>query len=251
MRGAETTAVHSARMSGFNFKPLPGARREVEAISHLLEQQNPQLSVGPQALEEVLLDRRAPRYLHLATHGFYLEDQALDMGDGRGVGGLMSVSGADLLPRLPAGYEDPLIRSGIALAGANGGLKTAADSDSDGLLTAAEILDMKLQGTELVTLSACETGLGHVQNGEGVFGLRRVITQAGAKSLVMSMWSVPDKETEELMRRFYSNLNEQKKPDRRLALREAVLHQKEETRERYGNTNPYYWGAFVFLGQTD
>lgn len=206
LRRAEMPASHSARMSGFNFKPLPGARKEVEAISRMLEKQEPQLYVGPQALEEVLLAQRAPRYLHLATHGFFLEDQKMDLDKNRGVGGLMSLSGKDSLPPLPAGYEDPLIRSGLALAGANGGLKSGDTGDSDGLLTAAEILDMKLQGTELVTLSACETGLGDVQTGEGVFGLRRVITQAGAKSLVMSMWSVPDKETEELMRRFYGNL---------------------------------------------
>ncbi len=100
----------------------------------------------------------------------------------------------------------------------------------------------------MVVLSACETGLGEVKAGEGVFGLRRAFTQAGAKSLVMSMWNVPDRETKELMVRFYKNMISGKMT-RCQALRQAALKQMRITKQRYGHPHPFYWGAFVFLGE--
>jgi len=152
----------------------------------------------------------------------------------------------------PAGprvsVENPLLRCGLALAGAN--RAGSVEQGSDGILTADEVLSLPLRGTELVVLSACETGLGEVKKGEGVYGLRRVFTQAGARSLVMSMWSVPDRETQELMVEFYRNAVSGKM-DRCQALRQAALKQKEVVRQRYGKDHPYYWGAFVFLGQAD
>jgi CHAT domain-containing protein len=107
---------------------------------------------------------------------------------------------------------------------------------------------MNLHGTEMVVLSACDTGLGDVKSGEGVFGLRRAFTQAGAKSLVMSLWKVPDKETKELMVQFYRNIKSGKM-NRCQSLRQAILKEKEIVRQRYGHDNPRYWGAFVFMGQ--
>ena len=98
-----------------------------------------------------------------------------------------------------------MLRSGIALAGANNALKSGEVEKSDGIVTAEKILGLRLRGTDMVVLSACETGMGEVKTGEGVFGLRRAFTQAGTKSMVMSMWSVPDKETKELMVEFYKN----------------------------------------------
>jgi len=99
----------------------------------------------------------------------------------------------------------------------------------------------------LVVLSACDTGLGTIEVGEGVFGLRRAFTMAGAKSLVMSMWKVPDKETKELMINFYKNLLSGKM-DRCQALRQAALNELKIVEKRYGTANPLYWGGFVFLG---
>jgi CHAT domain-containing protein len=148
---------------------------------------------------------------------------------------------------LPLGrFENPLLRSGIALAGANTALDT--EGDSIGIVTAEKILGLKLRGTEMVVLSACDTGLGDVQSGEGVFGLRRAFTQAGAKSLVMSLWSVPDKETQELMVQFYKNILSGRM-NRCQALRQAVLNQMQIVKERYGFPHPLYWGAFVFMGE--
>ena len=101
-----------------------------------------------------------------------------------------------------------------------------------------------------MVLSACETGVGDVKNGEGVYGLRRAFTQAGAKSLVMSLWEVPDRETKELMVSFYKNL-QSGKMNRAASLRQAALKQRETVKARYGSDNPYYWGAFVFLGEAE
>jgi len=100
----------------------------------------------------------------------------------------------------------------------------------------------------MVVLSARETGLGEVKCGEGVYGLRRAFTQAGAKSLVMSMWAVKDKETKELMVEFYKNIISGKM-NRCQALRQAALEEMKIVKERYGHASPYYWGAFVFLGE--
>ena len=100
-----------------------------------------------------------------------------------------------------------------------------------------------------MVLSACETGTGDVKNGEGVYGLRRAFTQAGARSLVMSLWEVPDKETKELMVSFYKNL-QAGKMNRAEALRQAALQQRQVVQARYGSDNPYYyWGAFIFMGE--
>jgi len=99
-----------------------------------------------------------------------------------------------------------------------------------------------------VVLSACETGLGEVRAGEGVYGLRRAFAQAGARSLVMSMWPVPDRETKELMVRFYKNILSGKM-NRSKALRRAMLAQMAVVKKRYGYANPFYWGAFAFLGE--
>ncbi len=142
-------------------------------------------------------------------------------------------------------FENPLLRSGIVLAGVNPAVKAGR---SDGIVTAEKILGLKLQGTELVVLSACETGLGDIQVGEGVYGLRRVFLQAGAQSLVMSLWSVPDDETKELMTQLYRNLLSGNMP-RNQALRQAALQQMKLVEQRYGTPDPFYWGAFIFLGQ--
>jgi ankyrin repeat protein/CHAT domain-containing protein/Flp pilus assembly protein TadD len=233
------------QLKGFN--PLPGTREEIKGIQALMGSEGSEVYTGKEALEKVLNTSQGPRILHLATHGFFLGDQTLsvlmDEWDFRGAGGIRPIQ--------PKGqkvkFENPLLRSGIALAGANRALKSGGEQSS-GLVTAEKILGLNLRGTDMVVLSACETGLGEIKAGEGVFGLRRAFTQAGAKSLVMSMWSVPDKETKELMLEFYRNLLENGM-DRAQALRQAELNEMDVVKKRYGAANPYYWGAFVFMGQ--
>jgi CHAT domain-containing protein len=137
---------------------------------------------------------------------------------------------------------NPMLRSGMALAGANTWLKAGnlPEEAEDGLLTAEDVTGLDLLATELVVLSACETGLGQVRVGEGVFGLRRAFMLAGAKTLVMSLWKVPDEPTRELMEDFYRRLLAGQ--GRAEALREAQLAVKAKYPE------PFYWGAFICQG---
>jgi tetratricopeptide (TPR) repeat protein len=221
--GSDTRQSRDLRQSIHRFPPLPGTRLEGQFIADLL---GVEPCVGTAAREAVIKDHPSPRILHLATHGFFLEDQPLaTQGDPtvRIVGALPS--------RLDAArLENPLLRSGLALAGANAwldSLDTPADCE-DGLLTAADVEGLDLLDTELVVLSACETGLGDIQVGEGVLGLRRAFMVAGVETLVMSLWSVPDLATAVLMQRFYTNLLH-RVMGRREALREAQFFTRDAT----------------------
>ena len=224
------------------FTPLSGTREEVLAIQKILPSPNVKVYLGDQVLEEVLRQDPAPSILHLATHGFFLTDLVVQPPrDRNALGAGDSESGTRGIQIL-----NPLLRSGLALAGAN---RAASDSRrEDGILTAEKVLGMQLKGTDLVVLSACETGLGEIKIGEGVFGLRRAFSQAGASALVMSMWGVPDLETKELMVRFYENLTAGRY-DRAESLRRAMLDEKDVVAKRYGHTSPLFWGAFVYLGR--
>jgi hypothetical protein len=230
--------------SNYHFHRLPGTRAEGERVAALLGV-SPWLDVT--ALEGRLkTDCHSPRILHLATHGFFLPDQERDPNrEGRGLdydfGGFARAK--DGLGRLSGPMmENPMLRSGLALAGANTWLKAGdpPEEAEDGLLTAEDVTVLDLLSTELVVLSACETGLGQVHVGEGVFGLRRAFVLAGAKTLVMSLWKVPDEQTRELMEAFYGRLLAGK--GRAEALREAQLAMK----AKY--PDPFYWGAFICQG---
>lgn len=198
--------VLALRQTGVRFSPLPGTRLEGDRVAEIL---GCRPWLADHALESRLRAVRSPRVLHIATHGFFFEstDQRPDapMGDadvpppapepvyGRGVGGHLN---------------DPLLRSGLALAGANTwvlGGETPAEAE-DGLLTAEDVAGLDLLGTELVVLSACDTALGDVRAGEGVYGLQRAFMVAGVRTLVMSLWKVPDLATAVLMVRFYQGL---------------------------------------------
>jgi CHAT domain-containing protein len=149
------------------------------------------------------------------------------------------VSGAVRLDELE--FENPLLRSGLALAGANVGLRGESPQLAGvGLLTAEDVTGLDLRNTELVVLSACETALGEVRTGEGVFGLRRSFFLAGARTLIMSLWKVPDESTTYLMKHYYQLLLAGR--GRAQALREAQLAMM----VRY--PDPYYWGAFICQG---
>jgi tetratricopeptide (TPR) repeat protein len=225
-----------------HFEPLPGTRVEGEQVAAIL---GVRPWLGGAALESPLKACDSPRMLHLATHGFFLQDQRPDPNRGRGQ--QPGAFGGEPSNMLEAALENPLLRSGLVLAGFNtwcrgGSLPPEAE---DGLLTAEDVSGLNLLDTDLVVLSACETGLGKVRTGEGVFGLRRAFVLAGTKGLIMSLWKVPDEETGKLMEDFYHRiLREQPGQSRPEALRAAQLAMKEKEEYRH----PLYWGAFIYEG---
>jgi CHAT domain-containing protein len=218
------------------FDPLKGTEQEAQALKRVLRLKDEQVLTGARASEKSVKQLKGPRILHLATHGFFLEAQHTDPAM---VQRRTFVIGSDV-ERLPRG-ENPLLRSGLALAGAN----QLHSGDEDGILTALEVSGLDLVGTELTVLSACETGLGQVHNGEGVYGLRRALVLAGVQSQVVSLWRVSDTATRDLMVDFYKWLT--KGAGRSQALREAQLAMMRDP----ARTHPYYWAAFVTIGNAD
>jgi CHAT domain-containing protein len=138
--------------------------------------------------------------------------------------------------------QDPMLRSGLLFTGANKTLQGEESKDENGLLSAAEASLLDLRETELVVLSACETGKGEVKNSEGVYGLRKAFADAGAQNIIMSLWKVDDKVTQEFMTRFYEIwLNE------KTTIRDAFNRTQLEIKAKY--PQPYYWGAFILVGE--
>ena len=214
-------------LSGPRWAPLPGTRLEAEAIHRLFPEA--QAFLGADASKERLLHLPAPGILHIATHGFFLADAAASPG-ARALGAQdLSAGGATSRP------PDPLLRSGLVLAGAG----SRADIGSS-LVTALELAGLDLWGTQLVVLSACDTGRGDVKRGQGVYGLRRAFIVAGAETLVVSLWKVDDETTHALMERYYRNLLAGQ--GRGAALREAMLSLRAQ------HFHPYYWAPFIALG---
>lgn len=224
------------------WKRLPGTGQEAEAISQLLR--GATLVRGAAATESAVKRVGAPVVLHVATHGFFLSSQRAEEAEAVARGGA-AAPGAMPGPMpggMPApqgsGVENPLLRSGLALAGANA-LRSEQD---DGILTALEASGLDLWGTRLVVLSACETGVGTASHGDGVYGLRRALVIAGAESLVMSLWQVDDTATRDLMTRFYRKL--ERGQGRSEALRTAQLEMLAKPATRH----PYFWAAFQPAG---
>jgi CHAT domain-containing protein len=220
------------------FQALPGTRREALAIKALLPEAS--LLLREDATETALEQAHAPSILHIATHGFFLDDQEAPPPDTRGFFGDYPLRISD--PRLmkwAAKIENPLLRSGLALAGVN----QHNGGDDDGLLTALETASLDLWGTKLVVLSACDTGIGKVKNGEGVYGLRRALVLAGSETQVTSLWPVLDTETRGLMAGYYRRL--QKGEGRGEALRQIQLEMLKDARLRH----PYYWASFIQAGE--
>ncbi len=219
---------------------LPGTEKEVKGIAKTLSQASYSVRTlsGSDGSEDAFkmmgkAGNPAPRVLHIATHGFFFPDP-------KDTTQLLRAF-SDREPVFKTS-DNPLLRSGLVLAGANpawAGGKTP-EGQEDGILTAYEISQMNLTGTELVVLSACETGLGDVEDSEGVYGLKRAFKIAGAKYVIMSLWQVPDKQTQELMTIFYKNwLN------RNMDIPRAFASAQKSMRKRYAD--PFYWAGFVLV----
>ena len=193
------------------FAPLPATSGEARTIKALFPDAT--ILSGGRATKAALQRAEAPRMLHIAAHGFFLDDR-------RGK------------------PTNPLLRSGLALAGAN-----LPDARSAAILTALEASGLDLRGTKLVTLSACDTGVGDVRNGEGVYGLRRAFVLAGTETLVMTLWPVTDAIAREAMVSYYTELRAG------LGRGDALRRSKLAILARPGRAHPYFWAAFIQSGE--
>ena len=216
-----------------SWKTLPGTAEEVNKIKQLFEQNKISTNTFIQtaASEENLkaLNGNSPQILHIATHGFFLpKPDKRNPETGFNEGNAYTLA------------DDPLMRSGLILAGANYAWsgKTPVAGVEDGIATAYEISQLNLSNTELVVLSACETALGDVKGSEGVFGLQRAFRIAGIKKMIVSLWQVPDKETAELMTTFYDYWMKGK------TINNAFAEAQADMRKKYA---PFYWAAFVLV----
>jgi CHAT domain-containing protein len=206
---------------------LEGTKVETNEINDLFHQKSISTTLlqNKEATEENIKAIQNPTILHFATHGFFIDE--------------ISESKTNTVQEAEDNklLKNPFFRSGLLLAGC----QNPQTGQEDGILSAQEAMNLNLTNTELVVLSACETGLGDIQNGEGVYGLQRAFRQAGAKTLIMSLWKVSDDATQLLMTTFYEELLSGK--SKREAFKIAQLKLKETYSE------PFYWGAFVMVGE--
>ena len=224
-------APQKNEMSSGAWNNLPGTADEVEKIGALFKKNGipTKLFMQQKASEKNLknFSNQSPQVLHIATHGFFLQQKNKNA----------STSGRQNAYTLA---DDPLLRSGIVLSGGNyvWNGKAPVEGAEDGIVTAYEISQLNLSNTELVVLSACETGLGDVKGNEGVFGLQRAFKMAGVKKMIVSLWQVPDKETAELMKAFYGYWIKGK------TINDSFKQAQADMRNKY---SPFYWAAFVLV----
>jgi len=207
-------------LKGFNFAELPQTKVEIAQIDKLLKENKYETSVylEDQANEKQFKSIREPNLLHIATHGFFLTDFELN--------NRTNIFGMDV----DRFIDNPLFRSGLILSDKD---------DENGILTAFEVKNQDFVNTDLVILSACETGAGELKNGEGVYGLQRAFSIAGADAVIMSLWKVDDLATQELMTEFYNVWLSG------MSVRNALKIAKQKIKEKY--THPYYWAGFVLM----
>ncbi|MFM7488349.1 MAG: CHAT domain-containing protein, partial [Cytophagales bacterium] len=210
---------------------LPGTEKEVNELQDILEQKGWKTFeyLNKSATEERVKEQESPKVFHIATHGFYLSNSEGD--DAK-----QMISGEAQLA------QNPLLKCGLLLRGAGDVMDKSSYNYNieSGILTAYEAMSLNLDKTDLVVLSACETGLGDVSNGEGVYGLQRAFLVAGAKVLIMSMFKVDDEATQKLILNFY------KKWLTTGNMRQSFVDAKKELRVEY--PEPIYWGAFMMIG---
>ena len=225
-------------------KRLPGTVAEAgQAFDKLkvLTGQEPKLYKDAAASEAIVKAAISPQVLVLATHGFFLkkqEPEPVTGGKEKAVTAAKDSEGKEV--------ENPLLRCGLLLAGANK-RSQAKEGEDDGVLTGLEIVGLDLRGTQMVVLSACETGVGDVQTGEGVAGLRQAFQLAGAECVLATLWQISDSATSQLMKTFYDELA--RGTERSEALTLAQRQFVKERRERTGAAHPYFWASFTLTGK--
>jgi CHAT domain-containing protein len=241
------TSVDST-LRGGTWNYLAGTEREVNAIDKIMQNSgiNPSLKKGYEATEETfkhigINNAPSPRILHIATHGYFFPDPK------------STTKNTELNIEHEFVFkisDHPMLRSGLIMAGGNAAWQgnQTLEGREDGILTAYEISQMNLSNTELVVLSACETGLGEIQGNEGVYGLQRAFKIAGAKYLIMSLWQVPDKQTSLLMTTFYKKWLEAEGPDKggnKMNIPDAFHAAQKQLRDN--GLDPYNWAGFVLV----
>lgn len=201
-----------ASLTDIPFTDLPGTESEVNGIDKVLSSSNikTELYLKSEATEGKLKEDNTNFIVHVATHGYFIPESGVNA-------------------------KESMLRSGVVMAGVN------PNGENDGLLTAYELSSLDFSKTSLLVFSACETGLGEVKNGEGVYGLQRAATLAGAKTVMMSLWTVDDQATKDLMIAFYTNLMQTK--NKRQSLRNAQLQMLKKYKY------PYFWAPFVMVGE--
>jgi CHAT domain-containing protein/Tfp pilus assembly protein PilF len=229
-------------------KRLPGtaaeARQAFEKLKALTGQE-PRLYQQAEASETIVKTAKSPRALVLATHGFFLKAKEEELKDDA-LPGLAPT--ANVKPPAPKekNFDNPLLRCGLLLAGANKRAE-AKEGEDDGVLTGLEIVGLDLRGTQMVVLSACETGVGEVQTGEGVAGLRQAFQLAGAESVLSTLWQISDRATSDLMNTYYDELGNG--ADRAEALTQAQRKFLQDRRAKNGAAHPFFWASFTLTGK--
>ena len=223
-------------LGGRVMKPLmllPGTRREGKDIQNLML--GSRLVTQGAATKEVVQQTHRPEILHIATHGYFLEATTRD----RSEAGTRVLERFEFQEENPITIQNPLLRSWLFFAGAN----REESTEKSAIMTALEASQLDLWGTKLVVLSACDTGVGEVKNGNGVYGLRRALVLAGSESQMMSLWSVSDVGTRELMVEYYTRLKAGE--GRSEALRNTQLKMLKDPRRQH----PFYWASFIQSGE--
>ena len=225
--------IDSLNRGGNKVYPLPGTKIEVENIKSKLDSNDwsVQAFMGDDATESRVKQIESPRILHIATHGYFFEDIPNQKNDANQFMGIDKVQF----------IENPMLRSGLILTGANKTLEGEELVGENGLLSSLEATLLNLDKTELVVLSACETGKGKVKNSEGVYGLQKALFDAGAENVIMSLWKVNDQVTQEFMETFYSKWLINKN------IRESFNETQKLIKLKY--PQPYFWGAFILIGK--
>lgn len=205
---------------------LPGTKTEVEQIASNITGHfgSVKVQIETKAVESEIKALNNPSLVHIATHGYFLDD---DEGNNSA-----------------SAVRNPLMLSGLILAGAENFIRTGSNplhDGEDGILTAYEAMNLNLGDSKLVVLSACETGLGKIYPGEGVYGLQRAFQVAGAEAVIMSLWTVDDTATQLLMKLFYEQYIQTDN------LYDSFRHAQQKLKEKY--PEPFYWGAFILTGR--
>ena len=220
----------------WHLSPLPGTQLEIEAVAETwrrLGARRVDMASGSDATESLVRNSAAGhRVLHFATHAFWFNDSCSTFGQSG-----VPEHASDSL------NESPLLLSGICLTGANH-VRDAAIGGDDGILTAEEICNLNLEGTDWVVLTACHSGLGRIVSGEGIFGLRRAFQLAGARTVISSLWEVPDQEMPRFIQTLYAHGNESLPA----ALQRACIDELRELRARSQPDHPFLWAGLVAVG---